>query len=365
MSSRLEEMSAWLQEQDYAMAFVHSPPNVFYLSGFNCNPHERLMGIAIFPQAPPILVCPALEVDRVKQTGWQHQIIAPTDTDDPWKMLGDQLKKAVPTAQTIAVETDLLAYDRAKALLEIYPGAKIEPVQGALNQLRNIKAADEIENMRRAAQLADLGVRIGAQALREGVSELEVLAEIEYQLKKAGAARMAFSTIVLFGTNSADPHGEAGQRKLKSGDLALFDLGVVYNGYCSDITRTFAYKTISPEQRQIYNAVLQAQLAALSLCKPGTVIAEMDKIAHDSIDAAGYGQYFSHRIGHGLGIDVHEFPSLHALNQGQLQAGMTFTVEPGIYIPGQGGVRIEDDVLITDSGCEILTSFPNELQIIE
>ena len=362
--TRIEKLSGWLQEQGYAMAFVHSPSNVLYLSGFNCHPHERLLGIAVFPGSPPIMVCPALEVGRVSQAGWEHQIIAPSDTDDPWELLRPHLQKFAPKAKAIALETDQLAYDRALALLNIFPGARIGSVQDELNNLRKIKSPQEAEYMRQAAKLADLGIKIGIQSLQESVTEMEVVAEIEYQLKKAGAGKMSFSTIVLFGANSADPHGEPGATKLRPGDFALFDLGVMYKGYCSDITRTFAFKTISPRQREIYAAVLEAQLSTLAICKPGTVIADVDKKAHDTIEAAGFGLFFPHRIGHGLGIDVHEFPSLHSLNQGLLEPGMAFTVEPGVYIPGEGGVRIEDDVLITDSGIEILTQFPKDLQII-
>jgi Xaa-Pro dipeptidase len=194
---------------------------------------------------------------------------------------------------------------------------------------------------------------------------MEVLAKIEYELKKKGIREMSFSTMVLFGEKSGDPHGNPGERKLKAGDIVLFDLGVVLDGYCSDITRTVAYKSISEKQKDIYNTVLKAELASIEASKPGTRIGDLDKVARDIITDAGYGDYFPHRIGHGIGINVHEFPSMSHLNEGILKEGMVYTIEPGIYLPGIGGVRIEDDILVTADGCETLTEFPKELQIVD
>ena len=241
---------------------------------------------------------------------------------------------------------------------------QVHSVEDKLNELRVVKDSAEIAVLKKAAEMADYGVQIGIDALKEGVTEMEVLATIEFELKKKGIREMSFSTMVLFGEKSGDPHGNPGERKLKAGDMVLFDLGVVLDGYCSDITRTVAFQSVSEKQKEIYQAVLQAQLAAVSLSKPGTRIGDLDHIARDAITEAGYGDYFPHRLGHGLGINVHEFPSMSHLNDGTLTEGMVYTIEPGIYLPGIGGVRIEDDVLITADGCETLTKFPKELQII-
>ena len=176
---------------------------------------------------------------------------------------------------------------------------------------------------------------------------------------------MSFSTMVLFGEKSADPHGNPGLRQLKEGDFVLFDLGVVLDGYCSDITRTVAFGDINEQQREIYDTVLKAELAALEQSKPGTRIGDLDMTARDIITKAGYGDYFPHRIGHGLGISVHEFPSMSQNNDGILKEGMVYTIEPGIYVPGVGGVRIEDDVVVTKDGYKTLTNYPKELQIIK
>jgi Xaa-Pro dipeptidase len=208
-------------------------------------------------------------------------------------------------------------------------------------------------------------VEVGVAALHEGVTEMEVLAKIEYELKKKGISQMSFSTMVLFGEKAGQPHGKPGLRKLQHGDFVLFDLGVVLDGYCSDITRTVAFGDLDEKRREIYDTVLQAQLKALEASKPGTRIGDLDVIARNHITEAGYGDNFPHRIGHGLGIDVHEFPSMSDNNDGVLREGMTYTIEPGIYIDDIGGVRIEDDVYVTADGHETLTKYPKELQIIK
>lgn len=188
---------------------------------------------------------------------------------------------------------------------------------------------------------------------------------IEFEMKKKGVQKMSFDTMVLSGPKTASPHGIPGERKIQQGDFILFDLGVVYNGYCSDITRTVAFGEPTDAQRDVYDTVKKAEQAAVDLVRPGVKAFEIDKIARDIIDEAGYGDYFTHRIGHGLGISVHEFPSITGTNELVLEEGMVFTIEPGIYNPDITGVRIEDDVVVTTDGVEVLTKFPKELQIIQ
>lgn len=176
---------------------------------------------------------------------------------------------------------------------------------------------------------------------------------------------MSFDTMVLAGANSALPHGIPGANKMKRGDFVLFDLGVIIDGYCSDITRTVAFGEISEEQTRIYNTVLAGQLQTVEACKPGVTLGAIDNAARSVIADAGYGDFFPHRLGHGLGISVHEYPDVKAGNESPLKEGMVFTIEPGIYVPNVGGVRIEDDIYITKDGSEILTKFPKELQFVK
>jgi len=367
MQVRLEKLSSWIKQESIDAAFLTSTANVFYLCGFHCHPHERLLGLFVFPEAEPLLICPQMEVKQAKDAGWSYQILGYDDTQNPWEMIRDAFtsRQIHPDGvRTLAVEKDHLSCRRAELLMSIFPGVRLVSAEEKMHQLRMIKDAKEIGIMREAARLADYGVEVGISALKEGVTEMEVVAAIEMALKQKGIQGMAFSTMVLFGEKSGLPHGIPDNRRLQEGDLVLFDLGVVLEGYCSDITRTVAYRSVGEQQREIYETVLQAQLNALGKCKPGTPIRELDKTARDVIKKAGYGNHFPHRLGHGLGIEVHEYPSLTETNTDPLQPGMAITVEPGIYVEGVGGVRIEDDVIITEEGCEILTGFSKELRIV-
>ncbi|PFG11939.1 M24 family metallopeptidase [Bacillus sp. es.036] len=366
MNHRLESFSNWLGDTGQTFAFVHSSSNVFYLSNFECEPHERLLGLFIFPDAEPFLVCPGMEVSQARDAGWEHEIIGHGDADDPWEFIHDALKKrGVTEANQVAIEKETLSYGRAEQVMKRYPSVSFTSAEEKLHELRLIKDEQELEILRRAAALADFGVETGVKALQEGCTEMEVLATIEYELKKKGIREMSFSTMVLFGEKAGQPHGHPGDRKLKRGDLVLFDLGVVLDGYCSDITRTVAYKEVNEKQKEIYDVVLNAQLETLTISQPGSRLGDLDKTARQIIADAGYGDQFPHRIGHGIGIEVHEYPSMSENNDSLLVEGMTYTIEPGIYVPEVGGVRIEDDVLVTKTGYETLTKYPKELQIIK
>ncbi len=365
MQQRLETFQQWLKDENIEAAFINSTENVFYLTNFHTDPHERLMGLFIFPEAKPFVVVPGMEARQVKDAGWAGEVIGYSDHEDPWDFIKQAISKRGLHGNRAAIEKDVLTYGRSEAFLSMFNKPEVVNLEDKLNDMRVVKDEKEIEIMRRAAEMADFGVEVGAAALKEGITEMEVLAKIEYELKKKGIREMSFSTMVLFGEKAGDPHGNPGDRKLKAGDFVLFDLGVVLEGYTSDITRTFAYKSVSDKQREIYETVLKAELASLEASKPGSRIGDLDQIARDIITEAGYGDHFPHRIGHGLGINVHEFPSMSHLNDGILKKGMTYTIEPGIYVPEIGGVRIEDDVLITEDAHETLTKFPKELQIIE
>ncbi|MBA4493066.1 M24 family metallopeptidase [Paenactinomyces guangxiensis] len=365
MQQRWDKISAWLREQQADAAFIHTTPNVFYLSQFFCHPHERLLRLFIFPEAEPFLVCPQMEVASARNAGWKNPVLGYDDVQNPWEMIASELaKRSVSAHATVAIEKEQLSYSRVEQLQAVIPHARFVSADEPLNRLRLIKDAGEIKLLREAAAIADYGVEVGISALKQGCSEMEVVARIEWEMKKKGIHEMSFSTTVLFGGKTAFPHGTPALAPLQPGDLVLFDLGVVLDGYCSDITRTVGFRSVNEQQQQIYETVLKAQQKALEQCRTGTIMGDLDRAARSVISDAGYGEFFPHRLGHGLGIDVHEYPSINETNDSPLQAGMVFTVEPGIYIQGLGGVRIEDDVLITREGCETLTRFPKELQII-
>ncbi|HET7658008.1 MAG TPA: Xaa-Pro peptidase family protein [Bacillales bacterium] len=372
MNDRLNQFSLWLKENDVDFAFITSPSNVFYLTNFHCTPHERLLGLAVFPDAEPFLVCPQMEVSRAREAGWGEEIVSYGDADDPWEKVRSAFEKRSSanggSTTAAAIEVSVLSYERAAKLREACRGEAdlhFRDAEVKIGELRRVKDDREIGVMRDAAKLADEAVAVGVEAIAEGKTEMEIVAEIEYAMKKRGVSQMAFSTMVLTGANAAKPHGTPGRTRIKKGDFVLFDLGVVVDGYCSDITRTVAFGKPNEEQKKVYETVLRAQEAALAAGKPGGRIGDLDKIAREIITDAGYGEYFPHRIGHGLGIEAHEAPSMSENNDGQLQTGMVYTIEPGIYVPDVVGVRIEDDVLVTETGYESLTAYPKELQIIQ
>ncbi|TSB48051.1 M24 family metallopeptidase [Alkalicoccobacillus porphyridii] len=361
---RLTTFQKQLKTENIAAAFIQGKENIFYLTGFRTDPHERIVALIVLPDEEPFLIVPGMEKPLVQKAGWTHTILTYSDTDQPWSILGNALSRYTLSGDSIWVEKRLIPLERAEQLQQLLGQKQLLDAEPALMQLRSIKSEDEIAHMRKAAQLADFGVEIGVGAIAEGRTEIEILAKIEYELTLRGINEMAFQTTVISGANSADPHGKPSNKAIQHGDLVLFDLGVVVEGYCSDITRTVAFGELSDSLQTVYQTVLEANQAAISICKPGTELGALDRKARSIITEAGFGEQFPHRLGHGLGTDVHELPSINETNTDKLQAGMTFTIEPGIYLPNQGGVRIEDDVLITKDGYELLTKYPKELQII-
>jgi len=365
MNNRLTLFKQWLESNDIPFAFITSTENVFHLSGFHSDPHERLLALAIFPHAEPILICPKMEAPDAKNAGWEYEIIGYTDVEDPWSMIQKAVGERNVRATKIAIEKEHLNVERYEKIQTHFEKPALVSAEEKLRQLRMIKDKKELSIIREACKLADFAIEIGVNEIKEGKTEMDVLAAIEYELKRKGINEMAFSTMVLTGKNAASPHGTPGLTKIQKGDLVLFDLGVVYEGYCSDITRTVAYYDINDKQKEIYDTVLQAQLAAIDASKPGALCKDLDLAARNYIASKGYGEYFPHRLGHGLGISVHEYPSLTETNELPLQEGMVYTIEPGIYVPEIAGVRIEDDIYVTADGCEILTKYPKTLQIIK
>ena len=362
MNTRIDVIKDKLRDNTIDALLVQTPANVYYLSGFDTDPHERLVAVLVFVSGESVLVCPHMEVNQAEKV-FHGTVIGYRDTDDPWYKLKEYLDRSSIKISGIAVESSL-AWKRMQALQSILKGVSVLEADTYLNDLRLVKDDTEIERIGEAAKLADKGIQVGVESLREGITELEVIASIEYELKKLGVTKLSFSTTVVFGANAGDAHGKPGGQGLKKGDAVLMDLGVVWKGYCSDITRTVFFDHASENNRKIYNIVLAAQQKALEACKPGVPISTVDRAARDEISKEGFAEYFPHRIGHGIGIEVHEFPSLNDQNAAPLLAGMTFTVEPGIYIPEKMGVRIEDDVLVTEDGCTALTSFPKDITII-
>lgn len=364
-TSKINKLMEKFNERNIDSIFITSKSNIYYYSNYYTDPHERLVAVYISKHMSPLLIVPTMEVEDAKRAGWSEQIIHYGDHENVWekflKYVTDQ--KAIP--ETLGLEFNDVNVERYEMLKNIFPKVNIVDMQDDLAQLRLIKNEQEFQYLQEAARLADYGIEIGKNAIQEGATELEIVAELEYALKKKGVQEMSFSTTVLTGQKTASPHGIPGLDKVTKGDFVLFDLGVVHKGYCSDITRTFAFGEITEEQKLIYETVLEAEESAIKAAQLGTKVGLIDQTARKIITDAGYGQYFTHRIGHGLGIDIHEYPSMHKDNPLLLKEGMCFTIEPGIYIPEIGGVRIEDMIFMTKKGPLSLTKFPKQLQILK
>lgn len=362
--SKINQISSYLKQNNIDAAFITTPDNVFYVSGFHSNPHERLLGVVVFQNAEPLMICPKMEVPDAKAAGWSFDTVGHQDTDNPWQLLKEAIEKKGITISQLAIEKSHMTVERLEALQELFPQASFTRLDDQLNAMRVVKDEKELEILRQAAAYADYAIEVGVSEIAEGKTELEILTAIELAMKKKGISHMSFDTMVLSGPKTASPHGKPGDRKIQKGDFVLFDLGVIYKGYCSDITRTVSFGEPSDAQKEVYETVRKAEQDAVDAVKPGVRAMDLDKIARDVITEAGYGEFFTHRLGHGLGISVHEFPSVTGNNEMELIEGMVFTIEPGIYDPNITGVRIEDDVVVTKDGVEVLTKYPKELVII-
>ena len=239
--------------------------------------------------------------------------------------------------------------------------AELVPVSGVVEKLRLIKSDAEIKILKEAAEIADAAFQHILSFIRPGIREIDVANELEFFMRKNGAISSSFDIIVASGYRSALPHGVATEKVIEKGEFVTLDFGAYYKGYCSDITRTVAVGEVSGELRSIYKIVLEAQLRGMTGIKPGMTGREADALTRDYITEKGYGDYFGHSTGHGIGLEVHEGPGLSVRTDTVLEPGMVVTVEPGIYIPGLGGVRIEDDTVVTKDGNESLTHSPKDL----
>jgi Xaa-Pro dipeptidase len=264
------------------------------------------------------------------------------------------------SANKFAVDT--LPIESWRALAKAVGGEeKLEPANNLICELRKIKDQQEIQLIRKACNLADIGVQVAFETIRPGVKEKEIAAEIEYAMRKNGSEGTGFDTIIASGAGSAFPHGGCSEKTVHEGDFVVADFGATYKFYHSDITRTFIAGKPSEKQRKIYETVKLAHQKTLEAVKPGVLAREVYMAAKRIIEAAGFGEFFVHNLGHGVGVEIHEAPTLSPDSKDMLAAGNVLTDEPGIYLPGYGGVRIEDTVLVTQEGAEKLTFAPCSL----
>ena len=272
----------------------------------------------------------------------------------------EQVRRA--RIKDLAFEAEQLSYATYRHLRRALPGkTRLKPLAGAVENLRLTKDPEEIEQVRASVLLGASLFPAALAAIRPGVTEAAVAGELELQARRAGAEKMSFDSIVAAGPRSALPHGRASTQPIPSNGFIILDWGVILAGYCSDATRTVHVGPASRAHRRMYQAVREAQLASIDAVRPGVEAGKVDQAGRQVLKKAGYGAYFTHSTGHGVGIEVHEAPRLAKGQTQRLAPGMIVTIEPGVYMPGDGGVRIEDMVLVTESGCEVLTPTTKDL----
>lgn len=283
-------------------------------------------------------------------------------------LIGSALKLAKEEgAKRIGFESEHTSYSTYVTLIA-NKDFEFVPTEGIIEEFRMVKEEEELSKLRQAEHIGDLAfeqiIPFIKAGLKTGVTENDIALELERMMRKMGASGTSFDSIVAAGPKSSLPHARPGNVALKSGDFVVMDFGCTYEGYCSDMTRTVVIGEASPKHIEIYETVLKAQLAALAMIKPGFKGSEVDKVARDIITEAGYGDCFGHGLGHSVGIDIHENPRFSPAEEKVITSGMVMTVEPGIYVPGFGGVRIEDMVVVTENGIENLTHSPKDLIVI-
>jgi len=385
--ARLQRLKTAIAKANLDCAAAIAGPNLYYLTGLSFHLSERPT-VGFFPaQGDPVIVAGNLEESKIK-SGAPYPIrsFTYTDADGPaaaFREAAQALNPHPPAPSPVGsarqgkgrgwglgVETRRMRVMELRFVEEAFVNPRVEAAEALFAELRMAKDAMEIGLMRQAVTIAERALAATLPTIHVGQTEREIAAELVVQTLRAGSdADLPFAPIVASGPNSALPHAFVTDRAVQPGDLLTLDWGAAKNGYFADLTRTFVVGVtgeheIYPEFKKIYGLVKQANAAAKAVAKPGVSCAEVDAAARKVIADGGYGEYFMHRVGHGLGLEGHEDPSMHGRNETELAPGMTFTIEPGIYLPDTGGVRIEDDVVITAEGCESLSTYSRELQFV-
>lgn len=338
-------------------------PSLTYLTGMNFHVMERpTVVLAALPDRVAIIL-PRLEALKLANAKQPMEAFTFDDNPAEWSGVFQKVCQGLGiNNKVIGVEPTRLRYLELNYLQQAAPQAKFVSAAEILEGLRIQKDAEEIAKMRQAVKIAQESLLATLKLAKMGMTERELSAELSIQMLRGGADPEApFAPIVSSGPNSANPHASPSNRRLTPGDLLVIDWGATYQGYVSDLTRTFAVGAVDPELRKIAGIVAEANAAGRAASRPGIAAGDIDRAARAVIDKAGYGAYFTHRVGHGIGMEGHEPPYMFAENTLVLAEGMAYTVEPGIYLPGRGGVRVEDNVVITASLGETLSDLPREL----
>lgn len=351
---KLEKLRLALEERGVDALLITNGYNLRYLTDFTGT-----AGVAIVSKDDAVFITDFRYTEQAASQVKDFRIVQHTKT------LLEEVSNQVTEMgiKSLGFEKDDVTY----SVYELYKQAvssDLVPLSGVVEKIRLIKTDEEISIIKAACRIADEAYEHIVTYIKPGMTELQVSNELEFFMRKRGATSSSFDTIVASGTRSALPHGVATDKVIEVGDFVTLDFGALYNGYISDTTRTLAVGEPSEKLKEIYQVVLDAQLLALEKVKPGMTGKEGDAIARDYIASKGYGEAFGHSLGHGIGLEVHEGPGLSFRSDIVLEPGMVITIEPGIYLPNIGGVRIEDDALVTENGLEKLTHSTKELLIL-
>lgn len=350
---RIKTVRRNLANRGLEQMLVCDPRSIHYLTGAFIEPGERFFGLIVGSDARPTLVLNALFAAPADAACTVRSF---TDTDDPLAIVEGLCDADKPLGCDKNLPARFLL-----PLMERGAASGFVLASDAIDDARAIKDDTERELMRAASAANDAAMDRFRRLVHEGVTEADVAGQLEAIYRELGAQGHSFTPIVSFGANAADPHHEPDDTPLASGDVVLFDVGCRKGEYCSDMTRTFVFGEPSEKLREVHDTVRRANEAARKLVAPGVRFCDIDAAARSIIEEAGYGSYFTHRLGHQIGLDVHEPGDVSATHDAPVQAGMVFSIEPGIYLPGEFGVRIEDLVLVTEDGCEVLNNYPREL----
>jgi len=351
------------QAQLDAVALIPGP-SLQYLTGQDFHLMERPLVTFFVPGRNPVAVVPAFEEARLVESGIPFQTFPWYDAEGYEQAFAAAAEALQLNGKRLGVEELRMRVLELDIIRRHNPTVQIVQAGSVLSRLRIRKTEGDLIPLREAIAISESALQACIEQVRPGMTEREITNLLVIEQLKRGGGKHPFEPIVLSGPNSALPHGEPGERRVTEGDALLFDFGTSVRGYGSDITRTFSIGEPSNQLAEIYAIVKAANEAGRSAAKPGIPAQEVDRAARAVISAAGFGEYFTHRTGHGLGLEAHEAPNIVEGNTQVLEPGMVFTIEPGIYIPGVAGVRIEDNMVITADGAESLTVFPRDLMRI-
>ena len=365
-SMRQSRLVQVIQAANLEAMALNAGPSLTYLTGLHVHLSERPVVGLFTPNLSPVIILPELESGKLSNLPFPVQTFEYGEDPRTWQAIFQEgIQAAQCAGGQVGIEPRRMRVLEMGLLEGAEPSINFLPGEACMAELRMQKDETELANMQTAVNIAQNALEVILPEIKPGMTERELAAEITVGLLREGSdSQMPFSPIVASGPNSANPHAFPSDRQLERGDLLIIDWGANTGGYFSDLTRTFAIGEPQDEMRRIAKIVLEANDAAREIAGPGVAAEDVDRAARQVIEDAGYGEFFIHRTGHGLGMEGHEEPYIRAGNALPLTPGMTFTIEPGIYLPGRGGVRIEDDVVITEHGLLSLSDMPRELRFI-